>query len=125
VRSTLSLLTLAALLVSSACAISDPTGLPSEIQLIHMPAACAAPAPLYGGAESVPGAYIVVFRSYVADPPAYAQQLAATHEFELRFVYTHALRGFAASMSDKALAEVRCARGVHYVEQDQVMRLGV
>jgi hypothetical protein len=124
VRRILTLLSFAAFLAPLACAVSDPTEPSAEARLIRRPAACAKPAPLYGDGESVPGAYIVVFHDYVSDPAAYAQRLAELHGFQLTFAYTHALRGFAASMSDGALAQVRCARGVHYVEEDRVISIG-
>jgi len=79
------------------------------------------PAAVVAQPELVPGQYIVVFKSDVADPATLAQTLVRTHGATHRFTYTHALKGFAASMSDVAAAALARNPQVAYVEQDQVV----
>ena len=73
-------------------------------------------------ARAVPGEYIVVFKNEVADPATLAQTLVRAHGAAHRFTYTHALKGFAAAMSDAAAATLARNPQVAYVEQDQVMQ---
>src|SRR3954451_7873565 len=72
--------------------------------------------------EVVPGQYIVVFKDEVQDVATLAQTLIRAHGAAHRFTYTHAIKGFAASMSDAAAAAIARNPLVAYVEQDQVMR---
>lgn len=71
-------------------------------------------------AGPVPGEYIVVFKPSVADPAALAAQLVRTNGGTLRFTYTSALKGFAATLSAAAAAALAGNPLVAYVEQDQV-----
>ncbi|MDQ3950856.1 MAG: S8 family peptidase, partial [Gemmatimonadota bacterium] len=86
------------------------------------PESLLAAAPGNSGAEVIPGQYIVVFKQDVRDVPGLARQLTAAHGGSLRFVYEHALRGFAAQLSEAAAAALTRNPNVAYVEQDQVMR---
>jgi subtilisin family serine protease len=72
--------------------------------------------------ELIAGQYIVVFKQDVQDPDALAQSLIRAHGATHRFSYTHAIKGFAAKMSDAAAAAIARNPQVAYVEQDQVMR---
>jgi subtilisin family serine protease len=69
----------------------------------------------------VPGQYIVVFRRGTPDPAGLARSLTAAHGGSLRFTYTTALQGFAAGLSDRAVAALRDNPNVSYVEPDQVV----
>ena len=80
-----------------------------------------APAALLRSPNAIPGEYIVVFRDGVADAPGLARQLTAAHGGTLRFTYTHAIRGFSASLPDAAVAALQRHPQVAYVEQDQPM----
>ncbi|MFN2566022.1 MAG: S8 family peptidase [Gemmatimonadaceae bacterium] len=112
----------AAGLVLAACAdVSGPSAAPSAAK------ERAEPQPLFaagggGAAEVIPGQYVVVFRTEVRDVPGLARQLAAAHGASPRFVYEHALKGFAARISDAAAAALARNPNVAYVEQDQVVR---
>src|SRR6185503_4110452 len=103
-------------LVLTACQDSRT---PTEPRLTAAPAPNAARAA--AGPELVPGDYIVVFRSDVADPPGLAKRLAESHGGALRHTYSHAIKGFAAHLSDAAAAALARQPQVAYVEQDQVM----
>jgi len=74
-------------------------------------------------ARVVPGQYIVVFRDNVSDPRGVANQLVRAKAGTLRFVYTRALRGFAASLTDAAAEELARDPRVAYVERDQEFRV--
>ena len=71
--------------------------------------------------EVIPGQYIVVFNDGVADAPSLARRLTAAHGGSLRFTYEHAIKGFAAQLSDAAVAALRNNSNVAYIEQDQVV----
>jgi subtilisin family serine protease len=73
-------------------------------------------------AEVIPGRYIVVLKPSVQDVSGVARQLVAAHRGTLRSTYAHALKGFAAALSDGAAAALAQHPLVAYVEQDQVMR---
>ena len=74
----------------------------------------AAAAPAGGASESV----IVVFRDGVADPVALTQQLGRQHGFAPLFFYQHALKGFAASLSSRAVDALSRNPNVAWVEAD-------
>jgi len=74
---------------------------------------------------SVPGEYIVVFRPQVSDPAALAAQLVSTHGGTLRFTYTSAIKGFAATLSTLAAQTLAAHPLVSYVEPDQVYSVDV
>ena len=73
-----------------------------------------AAAPSSGASESV----IVVFRDRVADAPALAHQLGRQYGFAPRFVYQHALKGFAASLPSRAVDALSRNPNVAWVEAD-------
>jgi len=77
------------------------------------------------GAESVPGQYIVVLRDNVTDPAAVARALVDAAGGSLLYVYTSAIKGFAARLSPAAAAALQSNPLVAYVEADQVMRADV
>jgi subtilisin family serine protease len=56
-----------------------------------------------------------------ADAPGLARQLTAAHGGTLRHTYQHAIRGFAASLPDAAVAALQQHPQVAYIEQDQPM----
>ena len=81
-------------------------------------ATAAAPAPQ---AQVIGGRYLVVFNAGVADAPGLARRMAAAHGGRIRFTYEHAIKGFAAELSDAAAAALARNPNVAFVEQDQVM----
>jgi aqualysin 1 len=81
------------------------------------------PVPPFGESQPIPGRYIVVFRDQVADPSAAAAAMMRGRGGELHFTYSHALKGFAASIPHAAFQAVRMNPNVLYVEQDQRVSL--
>src|SRR6266545_4060846 len=73
----------------------------------------------------VPGEYIVVFQPGVANPAVLAAQLVRGQGGTLRFTYTSALKGFAATLPAAAAQALAHNPLVSYVEQDQVYRVDV
>src|SRR3989475_402521 len=71
--------------------------------------------------QIVPGQYIVVFKDAVSDPVGLAQSLVQGQGGTLLQTYTSALKGFAARLSDAAVAALRLNPLVAYVEPDQVV----
>jgi subtilisin family serine protease len=106
------LVTAAALVTLAACA-ETPSTAPAEPDGPSLAA-------MAGGAK-IPDQYIVVFADDVTDVPGLTQRLAAQHGGAVRYTYTSALKGFAASMSAQAAAALANNPNVAYVEQDQVM----
>jgi subtilisin family serine protease len=68
--------------------------------------------------RSAPERYIVVLNNGVSDPGQAANALARSHGVEVGFVYSHALKGFSATMPQARLEEVRSDGRVAYVEPD-------
>src|SRR6267378_2555837 len=71
------------------------------------------------GTGVVPGQYIVVFRDTVADPEGLAQALVQAQGGTQLHTYARALKGFAARLSDSAVAALRQNPLVAYLEPDQ------
>src|SRR5213594_4991678 len=69
------------------------------------------------------GQYIVVFRDGVADPATLAQSLVSAHGGSLRHTYASALKGFAASLPEAAVAGLRLDPLVAYVEPDHMVQV--
>ena len=73
--------------------------------------------------KPVSGEYIVVFRPQVTNPTALAAQLVRGHGGTLRFTYTSAIKGFAATLPPAAAQALAHNPNVAYVEPDQVFTL--
>lgn len=71
----------------------------------------------------IPNRYIVVLRPDVQDVAAIARNIVATHGGSYDRVYTHALKGFAATISETAARAIASHPLVAYVEQDQTVHL--
>ena len=87
------------------------------------PTPTAAPA---GRADTTPALrdqYIVVFQDDVSDPGALADQLVHANGGAVRFRYSHALKGFAATLPGQALEAIRHNPNVSYVEADGILRV--
>jgi subtilisin family serine protease len=73
------------------------------------------------GATTASGAtrgYIVVLKNTVADPGAVAAVQGRAHGFRARFVYRHALKGYAASIPAAAVAAISSDPRVSFVSPD-------
>ncbi|HVQ92077.1 MAG TPA: S8 family peptidase [Mycobacteriales bacterium] len=85
---------------------------------------------LAAGAEAIPGSYIVVLKSGSATKSAQAvgqaaSSLAGRYGGALRYTYTAALQGFAATMTDSAARQLAADPQVAVVEQDSVVHADV
>jgi hypothetical protein len=78
---------------------------------------CSAPAPLAGTYDSAVPGYIVQYHDGV-DPIAETARLEQKYGFTVRYVYTAALHGFAATIAPVQLAGIRCEQSVARVEYD-------
>ena len=86
-------------------------------------AAQAAPGDIRTVVEPIPGSYIVVLTDDADEDPArLAGSLAGAQGATVTHVYRHALRGFAARMSEAAARALSRNPRVAYVEQDAVVR---
>src|SRR5688572_13688947 len=106
-----------AALVLVACAEPPSTPSPAVTRIEQ--------APLFvrGGPDAVPGQYIVVFNDDVADPETKAKEKSGRANGKLKYSYASALKGFAAELSDAAVAELRADPDVAYIEQDQTVSI--
>jgi subtilisin family serine protease len=91
--------------------------------LLIAAAAAAQPALDRFSSTPIPGRYIVLFKHTVADPAAQAAALAQTMGGQVHFTYSRALKGFAVSLPDAAVAHLRSHPLVDSVEQDQAVSL--
>ena len=98
--------------VASAC--SDASGPATSA------APSSSPALARSAGEGIPNEYIVVLDDATSDVPGVAAGLARAHGASLRFTYTSAIKGFAATMSAAAAEAIARNPQVAYVEQDQV-----
>jgi hypothetical protein len=71
--------------------------------------------------DVVPGQYIVVFRDDVRSPAAAAKEMAATHGFKLRHTYSHAIRGFSATVPEGRLSALQRHPLVEYVQPNRYL----
>jgi subtilisin family serine protease len=104
-------------LVLAACAEPPSSPLPPVVGLNEAPLLMAR------GPEGVPGQYIVVFRDDVEDAHGKAKAKAEKAKGNLKHSYGDALKGFAAELSDEAVAELRNDPDVAYIEQDQTVSI--
>ncbi|HEU0301328.1 MAG TPA: S8 family serine peptidase [Longimicrobium sp.] len=71
------------------------------------------------GKDSIPGRYIVVFREgRVGSAAAAARELVPAHHGKVHFTYEHALKGFAANLTQAAVQALLANPRVAYVAQD-------
>jgi len=84
-------------------------------------------APLYMGESkrAVPGQYIVIYKDETGDMPAVNAAAAAAEALakgaEVQFVYTSAVKGFAARLSPEMLLALQQDPRVAYIEADQII----
>ncbi len=79
-------------------------------------------APVYSkGAAGIEGDYIVVFTDDVAEPLGKADEKLRTHGGVLKYKYSAAVKGYAATLSVGALAALRADPDVAYIEQDGIV----
>jgi subtilisin family serine protease len=71
----------------------------------------------------IAGRYIVLLRPDVPDAAAEALALASQVGGAVQHVYSHALKGFSATLPDGAASQLRNRPGVVLVEQDRVISL--
>jgi subtilisin family serine protease len=105
-------------LAAGAAALLAAFGLPSAAAAAPEAAIMAAP-----GAEVVPDSYIVVLKPTGGAVTSQASTLAAKHRATVRATYSHALRGFAASMSERQARQVAAEPTVAYVQPNVVHRV--
>ena len=83
-------------------------------------AASAAPSASQGRGA---GDYVVVLHDWVSNPGAVAAEHSRAQGAQVRFVYEHAIRGYAATISEQGLRGVQRDPRVDYVEADDVMTI--
>lgn len=71
-----------------------------------------------GGPGAPPGRFIVVLKDSVADPSAVAAEHSRAYNAQVSYVYTAALKGYAAVIPNDRVAEVRADDRVAYLSAD-------
>jgi len=74
-------------------------------------------------ADLVPGRYIVLFKASVSDVRGESDRIVRSEGGRMMFVYEHAVRGFAADLSDAAVERLRRNPNIDLIEQDAVVKL--
>jgi subtilisin family serine protease len=80
-------------------------------------------APLTNNASAgaaIAGNYIVVLRDRGANPHSVAAGATADHGASIKFVYQHAIKGFAAALPSQAVTALQRNPNVAYIEEDQI-----
>ena len=70
-------------------------------------------------AQAASGGYIVVLKDRAGDPGKIAGEHGKAYGFTAKFVYRHAVRGYAATLPDAALAALRSRPEVLSVSEDR------
>lgn len=96
-------------LVLAACSDTSPVAATEEAELPVM------------SAQVIPGQYIVVFKASAPPASQAMRSVIPMRGVQVRHVYSTALNGFAATLSDEARAQLAADPNVAYIEQDQVM----
>jgi subtilisin family serine protease len=106
-----------ALLVAVLAACQEAAGPPDVLA-----PSLALKSPNGGASEVIPDRYVVVLVDDGSDPEPLARAVTAPAGGQLHFVYRHALRGFAATLPQRAVAALRNNPNVARVEPDLVVR---
>jgi subtilisin family serine protease len=77
----------------------------------------------YAASRPIAGRYIVQFKDSVRDAGAEAAALVGAHGGRLHHSYSHALKGFAATLPDAAVQALRQNPNVERIEQDATVSL--
>jgi subtilisin family serine protease len=73
--------------------------------------------------DAIAGSYLVVFKDGVpASSRAHSTDVASRYGAKIRHVYSHALHGFAATMSESAARRLAARPDVAFVEQDGLVQ---
>ena len=104
-------------LLAAAC---DQRGaeLPTQARPSDGPSAQEAAPLISAGADAIPGRYVVAFKGEVSTTAATALRMVSAHGGKLHHTYTRSLSGFAATLSEAAVEEIRRNPSVRYVAQD-------
>ncbi|SCL25687.1 Serine protease, subtilisin family [Micromonospora inyonensis] len=77
-----------------------------------------------GNPDAIPNSYIVVLKeSRAADTQAMTRQMAAQFDVRVEYTYSHAVRGFAGTMSPTDARRLAAQPEVAYVEQNAEARI--
>lgn len=76
--------------------------------------------PVLARTGGIPDAYIVVFKSDVADVPGEIQRISQQYGITAEHRYQYAIKGFSAKLPATAVEALRNNPNVQYIEQDQI-----
>ena len=111
------LLGLACFTLAIAACSDSPTGtdlspVSAGLQVVRSPTA-----------QLIPGQYIVLFKNTVKDVQGESNRIVQSEAGRMLFVYEHAVRGFAADLSDAAVERLLKNPNIALVEQNGVVQL--
>ena len=93
------------------------------VAALAVAALAALTAPAASASSEDRGSYIVVFEERVARPAKVAREQTERRDATLKFVYRHALEGYAATMTAEQASKLASSPRVAYVERDGVMTI--
>lgn len=75
------------------------------------------------GKGVVPDSYIVVFKDNDSSPNEHASAMARKYGLSLEYTYTHALKGFSATIPAARLEQIKSDPDIKFVSQDRYVSL--
>lgn len=78
-------------------------------------------APISQAEPIIPGKYIVILKEGTHHPSTIAEEMSKNLGFSLEFIFGHALRGYAASIPDHILEQIKKDPRVKYIEPDRLV----
>ena len=82
-----------------------------------------APLKKYGISQAIPDRYIVVFKDGVKNPKAETENMMRGLRGEVHFIYSTAIKGFAATLPGESLEALRRNPNVEYIEVDATVSI--
>lgn len=75
------------------------------------------------GNDLVPDNYIVVFKDNISNPNEHASDMAKRYGLSVAFSYSHALKGFSATIPAARLEQIRNDSSVKFISQDRFVSI--
>lgn len=94
------------------------------VLLLSVSGAAGAAAKAAPASGAIPGQYIVVFKDTVSNPGDAASDMARKHGLGLLYIYSYAIKGYAATIPAARLDAVKADPRVLFVSEDREVSIG-